>query len=220
MKAALLLTLLLLNTVPAQAGIWDMFPVGQRSYYSDSLQYPVTVDMYLVDSVRTVGARDIQYFNTSQLNAMLGPCAGSVVGDGYTQTLLDRDSLVLRDDTAYFFTEYGTLPTILLPQATLGQSWVVHSNYSGNSYDQITVTCSALEQRTFLGITDSVKVFTFQPNGSSPSQTPITSFQMVLSKSHGLVEFVPFGLFQYHPNGVNFKSLKLVGIDVDGVRAG
>lgn len=220
MKSALLLSLVLLVAAPARAGDWEMFPLGQRSYFADSLQTPVPVEMYLVDSVRSIGDVEVHYFNMALLNSMLGTCAGSVVGNWYTQTLLDRDSLILSNDTAHFFTEYGTLPTILLPQAFLGQSWVVQSDYAGNAYDQITVTCSALEQRIFLGITDSVKVFTFQPNGSSPSQTPITGFQMVLSKSHGLVEFVPFELFQFHPYTVNFRSLKLVGIDADGTQAG
>lgn len=65
-----------------------MFPLGQRSYFADSLQSPVPVEMYLVDSVRTIGDTEIRYFNIALMNSMFGPCAGSVVGNWYSQPML------------------------------------------------------------------------------------------------------------------------------------
>lgn len=217
MKTWFALSLALVFTIPSQAGAWDLFPLGQRSYLADSLQTPVSVEMYLVDSLLPGGQEDVSYFNMQSRMQVLGNCF-STFSDPYEYlNYLDpnsfKDSLISRNDTVFYNSGYSSLPFYFLPLASVGQSWTVTSNFSGNSYNQITITCASLEQRTFLGFTDSVKVFSLAANGSSPGQTPISNFQMVLSKSHGFVELVPFDLFLFHPSYVDFRSLKIVGLD-------
>jgi hypothetical protein len=202
----------------AAAQDWALFPQGMALYYADSAALPVTADLYLMDSVRTEGDQELQFFNMQAWREALGTCASTLSDPNGNLDLLDyflhwpKDSLIVRNDTVFQYSEYGSLPFFFLPQAFVGQQWTVTSDYPGNDYGAITITCTGLEQRTFLGITDSVKVFSLTPNGSSQGQLPVDAFQMVLSKSYGLVEFVPFNLFLYHPPTMDFTSLEVIGI--------
>lgn len=219
MKKLYALPFALIFALPTQAGVWDLFPLGNATYYADSAQQPVSVELYRMDSVLPGAGEDVLYFNKRSRSQMLGPCAATLHDPfSYLYGNLAQDSLIQRNDTAFYTSDYSTLPFYFLPQASLGQSWTVTSDYSGNSFNQITITCMSIEQRTFLGITDSVKVFSLMPNGSYPGQTPISDFQIVLSKAHGLVEFVPFAQFLYHPNYIDFGVVKMVGVR-DGVNS-
>jgi hypothetical protein len=214
--------LAILLSLSAGAQDWALFPLGIPQYYADSSAAPVTVDQYLMDSVREEGGAQLQFFNKQAWVQALGECASTLTDPwGYMDPwgMLEhwpKDSLIVRGDTVFKYSEYGSLPFYFLPHAAVGQAWTVISDFPGNGYDQITVTCTGQEQRSFLGITDSVKLFSLLPNGSLPGQVPISDFQIVLSKHHGLVEFVPFDLFLHHPAAVDFKGLELVGLD-DGV---
>ena len=218
MKNLYAFSLALILVFPAQAGNWDLFPLGNATYYADSTQQPVTVELFRIDSILPGGVEDVLFFNLRSRSQMLGSCAATLQ-DPYTYLNgypLTRDSLIQRQDTVFYNSEFSTLPFYFLPQASIGQSWSVTSDYSGNSFNQITLTCTGIEQRTFMGVTDSVKVFSLVPSGTYPGQTPISDFQIVLSKAHGLVEFVPFGQFIFHPNYIDFRVLKMVGLQ-DGV---
>lgn len=212
----LLLSLATFLSLAAPAQDWALFPLGTAHYYADSSASPVTVEQCLMDSVRNEGGQELQFFNMQAWKQALGDCASTFSDPwGSLQNQWPKDSLIIRNDTVFQYSAYGTLPFFFLPQAALGQAWTVVSDYPGNDYDQITIACIGQEERTFLGITDSVKVFSLTPNGSSPGQTPISDFQVVLSKAHGLVEFVPFNLFLFHPSSVQFRALSLIGLDVD-----
>jgi hypothetical protein len=205
--------LLVVAAFPASAQDWELFPLGNMTYYADSLQDTVTVESYYVDSIRPGSDGDVHYFNKHLRDRIMEPC-GSTVPDPFSY--MDylgpfMDSLVQRNDTVLYRSTCGTEPFIFLPQAAVGHSWTVQSDCAGNAYTDITIECIGQELRTFLGITDSVKVFSMVPSGSSPGQTPVSNFQFVLSKAHGLVEFVPFDLFLRHPSYVDFRGLKLVG---------
>ena len=213
MKNLYAFSLALLFALPAQAGYWELFPLGNATYYADSAQQPVSVELYRMDSILASAGEDVLYFNKRSRSQMLGDCAATLTfPEDYLTGTYPQDSLILRNDTVFFNSEFSTLPFYFLPLATIGQSWTVISDYSGNGYDQITITCTGIEQRTFMGITDSVKVFSMLPSGSSTGQTPISDLQIVLSKEHGLVEFVPFEQFLYHPTSVQFRSMKMVGL--------
>jgi hypothetical protein len=209
----------ILLSLSAGAQDWALFPLGIPQYYADSAAAPVTVDQYLLDSVREEGVAQIRLFNMRAWKQVVGDCSISLSNaNGYldpwgTTHHWPKDSLIVRGDTVFKYSEYGSLPFYFLPHAAVGQAWTVISDFPWNGYDQITVTCTGLEQRSFLGITDSVKLFSLLPNGSLPGQVPISDFQIVLSKHHGLVEFVPFDLFLHHPMEVDFTALELIGLD-------
>ena len=205
--------MLFVFSLTASAQDWELFPLGALTYYADSLQDTVAVESFFMDSIRPVGSMDVLYFNKRARVQMLGPCASSIQ-DPFSflgPDALRQDSLIQRNDTVFYRASCGTLPFFFLPHASVGQSWNVTTNCAGNPYNTITIQCTSMEQRTFLGITDSVKIFSMVPNGASPGQTPVSDFQFVLSKAHGLVEFVPFDLFLSHPSYLDFRGLKMVG---------
>jgi hypothetical protein len=170
-----------------------------------------------MDSVRPDGADTKLYFKKKFHRQFIGECHDAIIQQtpwlGY---FFAMDSLVERNDTVFFSSGYSISPFYFLPKATVGQSWTVTSTYSGNAYDQITVSCTSIEQRTFLGVTDSVKTFALAANGTVAGQMPIDGFQMQLSKEHGLIEYVPFVLFLYHPASTGYRSFKLAGMDNAG----
>ena len=218
----ILLALGLCAIVPGWAQDWALFPLGTELYYSGNALPPdTTVELYLLDSVRNEGDEQVQLFNMQAWFATMGDCAASFADPiGLLGSLWPKDSLIVRNDTVFQYTAFGNAPFFFLPQAAIGQSWDVVSDFAGNDYDQITITCTAKEEHLVLGSADSVKIFTLTPNGASSGQLPISNFQMVLSKSHGLVEFVPFALFIHHPASVNFYTLQLTGAHGSNESAG
>lgn len=215
--------LAILLALSAGAQDWVMFPVGQRSWYADSSMDPVQVELVVLDSSAGQGAVTKQFFHADIDQELFGACAAGVreqlpwlLPDG----LYRMDSLVERHDTVLFFTPYSSLPVYFLPKAEVGEEWTVVSDHAGNSYGQIIVSCIAKEQRTFLGVTDSVKIFSMEADGASAGQVPVSDFNLVLSKHYGLVEFVPFVLFAYHPPQVDFTSWELLGWDSAGFAHG
>ncbi len=215
------LSLLLLAVLPASAQDWELFPLGQRSAYVDSTQNPVSVETLTMDSVYQSGDAQTMYFNSAFKKSVFADCTSwegeSSVGPAYSYGI---DSLVALNDTVYYTTEGSTSPFYFLPLATVGQSWPVVSIYWGNDYTTITITCISMGLSTFMGVTDSVKIFSLTPNGSSSGQAPISDQQFVLSKSRGLLHYVPFSQFLIHPSYTPFGSRELIGLQVGAVTAG
>ncbi len=197
---------------------WDLFPLNQKLFFLYPRYIPNSVEVHIMDSVKPNGAENILYFRRNLNYENARHCYQAIYNNfpfgmnGYNFI----DSLVERNDTVFFDSYYSILPFYFLPRATQGQSWTVTSDYSGNDYNQITITCSTIQQQTFFGITDSVKIFTMQPSGTSAGQTPVNNFVIRLSKQHGLLEFVPFDLFMNHPSNIDFYSVPLIGIDSVG----
>ena len=202
---------------------WSLFPLNQESFFSDNSHVGnILIDSYKMDSVKINGSDTILYFRKNLNLQGAGTCYINLLQNipWGQDNLYYINSLIQRSDTIFFLSNFSSKPFYFLPHATVGQSWTVISTYSLNDYNQITITCTSLTLQTFLGITDSVKTFSMSANGTSVNQTPVDSFEMRLSKSHGLIEFVPFNLFLYHPSNVFFNSLKLIGIDSVGILYG
>lgn len=218
---SILLGIFLLPLI-SSAGDWDLFPLNQKSFFLYPHYIPNSVEVHVMDSVKPNGPENILYFRRNLNYENAGHCYQALYNNltyglnGYNFI----DSLVERNDTVFFDSYYSILPFYFLPRASQGQSWIITSDYSGNDYNQITITCSAIQQETFFGITDSVKTFTMQPNGTSAGQTPVNNFVVRLSKQYGLLEFVPFDLFMYHPSNIDFYSVPLLGIDSAGTTHG
>ena len=223
MKTNLLLLLMSFISVEIFSQNWSLFPLNQTSFYLDN-PYPnyKSVDSYVMDSIKVNGSDSILYFRRNLNLQGAGTC--------YAETLQNYpwaqnnmyfiDSLVQRNDSVFFWWTYSETPFYFLPGAIAGQSWTVTSTCEENDYDQITITCESIELQTFFGITDSVKTFTMTANGSSINQVPVDNFIMRLSKSHGLIEYVPFILFLYHPSYIDFTAIEMMGIESSGALHG
>lgn len=221
MKKLYALPLALIFALPAQAGVWDLFPLGQKTVYVDSTQALPSTEQHVVDSVRIAGDVRSLYFDQGSKDGSYYGC-GAIGGttQHWAFNSYTIDSLVQVSDTVYFVSTFSTTPFFFLPQATVGQSWTVVSTWPGNDYDAITITCSTAGVQTFLGLTDSVKVFSLVPNGISSGQAPISDHQFVLSKTHGLLAYVPFDQFLYHPANSQFQSREIAGLEIGTVTAG
>ena len=135
----------------AQAADWDLFRLHQSSYYKYPYYNSTNVGVQVMDSVKQNGNEDIFYFHRNLEYENAGQCYQSAYNsfpfpNGDYVTI---DSLVQRNDTVYFEWYYSTLPFYFLPKAIVGQSWTVTSTYSGNDYNQITITCASIQEETF-----------------------------------------------------------------------
>ena len=213
-------------SISANSQNWNLFPLDQKMYFTeDGPSNTNLVDFYLMDSVLINLQDTILYFRENMNLQGAGTCYDEVSNyidslGWYGPNIYTLDFLIKNNNGILYYWENSGTPFYFLPNATVGQSWDIVSTYDENDYDTITITCSDVQLESFLGITDSVKTFTLQANGSSPNQTPIDNFAIKLSKNYGLIEFVPFIQFLYHPDTENFKSLKLNGLEKAGIKYG
>ena len=189
----------------------DLFPLGQRSYFQDMSLPGIQVGMVLMDTTITDLSGGTVLHNKGQFRrAVLGDC--SMEGTQQLDPLADHgwvmDSLLVRNDTVFFFSAYSTTPFYFLPKAAVGQSWTVTSSYTGNDFSDILITCASASEVGSGGFTDSVKVFSMDAVGAV---SPLDDLQFRLSKAHGLMEYVPFAQLLYHPAYASFSSRALVG---------
>lgn len=212
----LAVTLVLVGNTRAQD--WDLFPLGQRSWFHDQVNpSSEEVRMRLMDSIKTNGPEEVQYFRKQLAVQGAGPCSAQVLALIYPGSGADPiDSLVQRGDTVFYL--YGGVaePFYFLPRAAVGQQWTITSSHSANDYSDITITCTGIALETFLGVADSVRTFSMSADGSSQGQVPVSDFTMRLSRTYGLLEHVPFQLFLVHPPYVDFRSTALIGFESDG----
>lgn len=213
---------LALAVVPAAAQ-WDLFPPGQRSYFEYEAPDGVRVDLVLIDSVVQSSGAERYLYNKRRLREnALGNCAshGLVELSMYCSSLnylldmsLVMDSLVERNDTVFFSLDESTTPFFFLPKANVGQSWTVTSTYPGNQSSDILITCSAMTEASAFGVMDSVKTFEVDVIGTNE---PIEGLQIQLSKTYGLLQFIPFRFFLVHPVGMAIPFLQLNGLERNG----
>lgn len=221
MRTSLLL-LLALGSSATHAQDWELFPLGQRSFFPGTA---ATVDMYIMDSIRTETDHETLFFNSRPQLGGAEHCTEAVLGSDqwiylYDQNPFPLDTLQRRGDTVFYFHQGSTAPFFFLPKAGTGESWTVVSTHSANTYQEITITCVSIAEESFWGVTDSVKTFSLSANGSSPGQLPISNFIMRLSRTYGFLEFVPFRQFLVHPPSVSFTSRTCMGIDRSGASLG
>lgn len=205
---------------------WELFPLGQRSYYQDMSLPGMQVDMVLMDSVWEDPQGGRYLFNKRSFrHAQAGNCAAYGLEhmatyypmEGSWDMTLVMDSVFERGDTLYFRSGYSTTPFYFLPNAAVGQSWIISSTYSGNAFSDIQVSCTGISEETFVGVSDSVKTYSLEAVGTND---PIDDLQFRLSKTHGLVEYVPFIHFLIHPPSWEPRSFRLIGMESDGISHG
>ncbi len=207
-----------LSTTPALAQ-WDVFPLGQRSYYKDLSQADTQVDLVMFDSLRVEPGTGTWWLNRTGIHReVFGTCAPGVMNymSAYYQPMgmpTPMDSLLERNDTLFYFHPSSINPFFFLPKAYVGQSWTVSSTFAGNMFSDIAITCTSIAEGTVLGVADSIKTYSLQSIGSS---SLFDNLQIRLSKHHGLIDYVPFESFLYRPNWATIKWYELMGMEVNG----
>lgn len=202
-------------------GDWELFPLGQKSYFSYPDDTVTKVEVYAMDSVVSNGSVDSLYFRKKLPFTQNSVCNLDSIRlsqwDDMPEFLID--SLIKNSDTTFYYSSHSTLPFYFITSATVGQSWTITSDYPGNDYNQITITCDSIIVETFIGLTDSVKIFSMTANGVSSGQIPIGNYKIKLSKNYGLIEFIPLNRFLVHPFYKNFFTMRLIGIESDSIQA-
>lgn len=124
------------------------------------------------------------------------------------------DSLLLRSDTLFYHDFY------FLPNAKLGDSWYLPYNHT-EWFDSIKMTYDKIEQVEFLGINDSVKIYSFKGIGKEAGLTNLNERVMKLSKHFGLIEYVPLqSLTSRDSYSPYFELHTIFGIENDTMQIG
>lgn len=217
----ILFFLFILFSFRSYSGDWELFPLGQKTYFSYQDDTVTKVEVYAMDSVVSNGSVDSLYFRKKLPYSQPSACNFDSIRlsqwSGIPEFLID--SLIKNSDTTFYYSSQSTLPFYFVTSAVVGQSWTITSDFPANDYNQITITCDSLIVGTFVGLTDSVKVFSMTASGVSPGQIPVDNFIIKLSKNYGLIEFVPLNRFLAHPSYKDFFTMKLIGIESDSVQA-
>ena len=217
----LLIFVLLIICGHAFAGDWDFFQLNKTSYFAYSSYASTVIGGLRIDSVLSNGSETTFYLNKQFNPENPASCSQANLDQSYYyENSFFTDSIYQRNDTVFYFIYQSSLPFFFLPKASIGQSWDVVSTVSGNSYNTINFTCISNEPETFFGITDSVKTFSMTPNGTETNQTPISNFEFKLSKNYGLIKYLPFYDFLYHPANYDFTQYTTIGINSSTLASG
>jgi hypothetical protein len=207
MRASILISSLLLPAwVYSQS--WDFFPLGQRTWTASALGGQYTMDMVLMDSIRTSGSVDSLFFRTELPMQGVGSCRAAVVEYMAQASFVQpRVQWVKSGDTLLMFMENVASPFFFLPGAMPGTSWSITSSQSGHTS---TITCASADWESVFGSADSVKTFTLGSTHVPSTGTPISTHSIRLSKHHGLLSYVPFDQFLYAP--YSYSSIDVWGL--------
>jgi len=122
------------------------------------------------------------------------------------------DSLLYRNDTLFYSSFY------FLPNARVGESWIIKSK---QKKDSIRITYEKKELAEFLGLSDSVKRFSYELIDVHEDSTNIDEQSMLLSKHYGLIEYIDFKkLLSPYYSIKHYETIRLVGIEKDGLQTG
>ncbi len=129
----------------------------------------------------------------------------------YDQATWAGPKCVKNNNTYYFFND--NRDTIYFyPLKEVGTSWVFYKYANGN---YIEATIVAKEQKTFLGLTDSVKTASLQPKDVNGNNLPnyLTGNSIEFSKDYGFTKPVSFLYFPdlFNQSGTHYE-LTLAGL--------
>jgi hypothetical protein len=143
-----------------------------------------------IDSLSSSGS-EVQYYNFRQLRPTDYGCyvlGGSWLGD----------EVIEEANGTFIFMVYPFSPPDssntyrILTRAATGHPWTFYSYH--NNTDRIEAVVSSVEWRSFIGLSDSVKVITLTRKNASGQviADPINTQQILLSKNYGLIRLPKF----------------------------
>ena len=202
MKKNLLLSCFTICVFSAPAADWDLFPFNQKSFYQfrNSFQVDVVHEI-LLDSVFISGNSAISFFLRKYQGLAHGNCYDQLIDFNPNPQVygddVEMDSLIQSNDTVIFPGYHKIL--YFIPGASAGQMWSSHDSLGSSGFTDLHITCSSVQVETFLGITDSVKTFSFSGyNGNVHFASAFDTLSFKLSKHYGLTQYVPFGKIRDH----------------------
>ena len=161
---------------------WELFPVKQLNHYRVDGENP-EIRSFQADSIITSGESTVHLFR-NYMN--LSPaCYWQNHELLYYKNDNDftLDSLIYSGDSViyYFLLDEYTFEFVFKPWAKPGEQWDLSSHLNQKG------TCISPGVMNILGEPDSIKTFSLQSVDGD--------ITIVLSKSHGLIQFIPFTYF-------------------------
>jgi len=201
---------------------WELFPNGQRSYYTNA-DITSNLEIAVVDSFNDDGITQHYRFDGSDYFVNGAECFDAIIQAGeegwiYCETLPGNyfpfiDSIAMVNDTAWIYSDEIPYLPYFLPNAAVGDEW----NILPPGYEDIVIRCTSIVEETFFGITDSVKSFRFfYDDGASI----LEAAEIELSKHYGLTEFVDFNFLGNYDGTGTMTVYTMEGVVNDTIQKG
>ncbi len=206
-----LLSLFVFFTVSLSAQDWFPFPLGQTSYFEESI-----INTFLSDSIFQKGDTSIYYFPS--FSEKFTKCRSELIHSQEIyrnyKNLTQPDSITLLNDSLIFHysNQYGgdVLQSKFLPYSMPGETWLSQSFDSWNTPTTVQISCDSIKIDTLLNNSlDSVKYFSTNGFYSGANQL------ITLSKTRGFLTYQPLNsIYELSTNLIGYKnSFESVGYE-------
>ncbi len=201
MKREFILIFLCSLLLPASSQDWNLFVKNQPGYYRQQAGITSTIEDFIWDSSYMKEPNSlVMLFNAkSELNDLCNSVLMEEIE--YFDWLQNPEKIkcLIRngDSVLYICDHYSKQDTFIFkPFSKPGDSWQTNG---------ILVECDSAGSMNLFGTNDSIKNFKFSGSG-------FDTIDFVLSKSHGLVSFLPFNVFFHHSVANGFPPyFELIG---------
>lgn len=179
---------------------WEPFPLNQKTWFEFNSEDHQSISVYYTDSLVANGNSNFYYFNLKYLSEALDIGSGN-----YRRNCLDSLWALdyIEDKTVDFISFKEPLvenngnyifkgKTVFNSHLQSGESIMIELPDSSN-FDQLRIECTEKKLGNVFGKIDSLKVFSIKAFINSQQVNSIyDSFEYILSKKYGFVEFLPF----------------------------
>lgn len=203
----------------AQQQNWDLFPLGQKTWW----QADDTLQVWYNDSTETSadGGR-LHHFGYRYLAAPFGEdCFFNLFVVDPQPAFLPLPAIYWQDlyskpDGSWYA---GFQEPIFFSQAKPGEQWTFRVEPAAN-VNKIRITCTALDTLLLWGNASAVKHFRVEPldvGGVVLLGHPLYGFEYLLSERFGLLHFIPLHLLA---QGLSAPVYDMVGLEKKGMHLG
>ncbi|MBK8486284.1 MAG: T9SS type A sorting domain-containing protein [Bacteroidetes bacterium] len=184
---------------------WALFPFGQKSVYQSENYYISYIEVFTQDSI----AGFKHYFNRKYEGDQSPNCTNALKSEYPNGNYLDS-IIVKEDSTIYYYPGFDSI-FYFLNNSEPGDFWLVKSDFETDGYSEIKITCIEKYVGSVIGTSDSLKKYSLRAIGIDEAIDPIINYEIILSKSFGLLEFIDLRHFLNHPDDGKFTTKKLIG---------
>lgn len=209
MKKDIVLAIAILFGLSGSAQDWQLFNINQLSYYQQHYDKSIKVETFLFDSVFNNNGIDYLYFNSK--SDFFNDCYTILKKEYESYYWIKNpdkiDSLIIINDTVFFIMNYASVldTFIFKPYCNVGDSWITNS---------IKIECTEKNSTCIFDILDSIKIFRCL-------DSPYDTIEFILSKSFGLIKFLPFKEFFHKDVRTDFDPyFEFIGFNKEGVSKG
>lgn len=201
---------------------WDLFPLGQRTYF----EHDGNLRMHYNDSTLQVGDYRQHFFGAKYYGESMDTCFDFMANDPDFQDWYQNyyssasfPSIEEWHSEAGSFWKVSDGDTLFFyPLSLPGESWMVPATGFAD-IDSFEITCASIEWDSVFGYLDSIKTFTIQAiSGGQPVISVLNDYAWQLGKTVGLISYFPGEYFLHPPT--NFKSYSIKGFEKAGITYG